>query len=520
MARRPKSTDARSGAVRIYTDWDPSKLRAAERSAEQGNLWLASSVCEWLLGDDRISGTLSARTDALMGLEPTFEPGAGRRAKQAVKALEAGEDWWEAYPEPQVTQLLTWGILLGVAPARHEWVQRPDHGGRVLPMPRFWHPQTLRWDWTYRKWTLRDSNSIEQHVVAGDGEWILHTPYGPDRPWSNGLWRSLSRWALLKQYAMGDWGRHTEKGSVLVASAPEGATKEQRKELAEDLKSMGEDPVVALAPGFDLKLVEVSANTQAIYEAQIKMADLAIAIRIRGANLTTAVTERGSQAAAKQQADTGDKAKLRFDAAGISTTLHDQSLTWWAEFNFGDARLAPWPVYPVEPEEDKQQRATTFKTLGEGLAVWDKLGFEIDPKKVTEEFGFDFVTGRPNETRVDPAPGAPPTEEDTGKPPKKAAARALASGALAAANTGFVDGQLYVDDVVDDARAKAGEQLEGSFLAELFEAIDGADSYDAIREAVLKHFGEAKSPAELRDVLAKAFALADLAGAAAVRQDA
>lgn len=519
VLRVAKRSDSRPGPVRIFYDWTPSALRSAERAAEQGNLHYAASICDWLLGDDRVAGTLSARTDSLMGLEPSFEAGVGRRAKQAMKALEAGEDWWEAYPESEITQLLQWGILLGVAPSRHQWIARADHGGRVLPMPRFWHPQTLRWDWQQRRWTVRDERSVELEVVAGDGEWILHTPFGSDRPWAYGLWRSLSRWALLKQFAMSDWARHSEKGSLLVATSPEGATQQQRKELAQDLAAAGEDPVVALGNGFDLKLIEVTADTQAIYEAQIKMADLAIAIRVRGANLSTEVKE-GSRAAAQAQAKTGDNAKLRFDAASISTTLHDQSLVWWAEFNFGDRKLAPWPVYPVEPEEDKKERAEMVETLGKGLETFDKLGFEIDEKALVEEFGLTFISGRPRETRVDPEPAPPPVPGD--EPPKtdKKSARALASGAAAAANTGFVDGQLYADDVVDDARAKAGKQLSAGFIADLLAAIDSEDSYEAIRAAVLKRYGDSASPQELRDILQKALVLGDLAGAAAVRQDA
>lgn len=528
MARRSKHNEALPGSVRIFTEWSPAKLRSAERAAESGNLSYAAAVCEWLLGDDRVAGTLSARTDALMGLEPTFEPGLGRASKRAVKALEADEDFWESYPESALTQLVTWGVLLGVAPARHEWTERPDHGGRMLAMPRFWHPQTLRWDWNLKRWTIRDSQSVEHEVVAGDGEWILHTPYGPDRPWSYGLWRSLSRWVLLKQFAQGDWGRHSEKGSLLVATAPEGATKEQRRELAEDLANCGEDPVVALPPGFDLDLLEVAANTQQIYEAQIKMADLAIAIRIRGANLSTAVTERGSQAAAKQQADTGDKAKLRSDAAALSTTLHDQSLTWWANFNFGDPRLAPWPVYPVEPEEDKKERAEMVETLGKGLEIFDKLGFEIDPKKVTEEFGLTFLNGRPRETRVDPAPVAPgeePAEGDdkAAKPkkadPKKKSSASLVTGAGAARASadGFEAGQSYVDRLVESGRRAAAEEL-ASDIERVLELVDSVKSLDELETKLVALYGE-MDPERLQSLVERHMVLAELAGRRAVLQD-
>jgi hypothetical protein len=532
-------------SVRLYTEWDPRKIKMAIQLAEQGNLTYAASLCEWLLTDDRVAGALSARTDALMGLTPTFELGSGRRAKRAARELEAGEDFWQAYPEGELTQVVTWGILLGVGPGQQRpWVANPDHAGRLLPTLTFWHPQTLAWDWYLQRWTVQDITGQLIEVRTDGGEWILHMPYGSTRPWAGGLWRSLARWVLLKQYALSDWARHGEKAATLVATAPEKATKEQRKLLAEDLAKAGEDRVVALANGFDLKLVEVSANTKEIYQAQVEMADLAIAIRVRGGNLSTSVSDKGSFAAAKQQAKSGDNAKLRFDASALSTTLHDQSLVFWAQFNFGDARLAPWPNYPVEPEEDKSQRATMVKTLAEGLTIMSALGFQILEKETKEEFGLSFL-GKLEEPEGVPAPPAPgdlaPKPDDGGDDNQaddnqadegddaagmtngralRAARARLASGARAEKTAGFVSGQLYVDDVVDDSGAAAGQTLTDTLLAELLDVIDGADSYDQIRERVTARYQNAEQPEALRTLLQHAFYLADLAGTAGAHQDA
>lgn len=521
---------ATAGSVRIFTDWTPAKIRSAELQAEQGNLQWAAALVEWMRGDDRVKACTEARLDALFGLEPTFEPGAGRARKSSrvVKALEAGEDWWRSYPERELRKIVSWGIDLGVAPARHYWTERADHGGRVLPMPRLWHPQTLRWSWHERRWTLRDQNHVELVVTPGDGEWILHTPFGEDRPWADGLWRSIARWVLLKQYAQGDWGRHSEKNAKLVVTAPVGATRAQRQELAQDLASSGTDAVIALANGFAMELLELTANTRQIYQAQIEMADLAIAILYRGGNLSTNV-EGGSRAAAESQAKTGDTAKLRFDAQSITTTIHEQSLRPWAEYNYGDPALAPWPAYPVEPEEDKAKRATMVKTLGEGLTVWDKLGFDVDPKAVQEEFGLTFLRGRSRERAPDPVPAPPapkdgepepePAPKDRGKARSGMERPRLASGAPLNANSGFVNGQLYSDDLVDSASEKGGKALASTLLDELREVIRNAKSYDEVRSAVLAKYREARSPTELRKLTQNALVLADMAGALAVRQD-
>ena len=381
-------------STRVFTEWDPQRLRSAQLSAASGSLMLAAAVCDWLLTDDRVVGALGARLDALFGLDPTFEPsGDKRRSNRAVKALEAGEDWWTAYPESELRRMHSWGLLLGVAPARHQWTERADHGGRQLPMPMFWQPSTLRYEKHTRRWLIRDDKNVEHVIVAGDGEWILHTPYGASEPWLYGLWRSIANWVLLKCYARLDWARHGEKASLLVATAPDGATQLQRAALAADLQASGSDRVVALAAGFDLKLVEVSANTKDIYDAQVNAANDAIAILIRGGNLSTNV-QQGSRAAAEVQERTGDLAKLRFDAATVATTLNEQSLAPWALYNFGDAKLAPWPVWPVDPPADLSKKAATLKAFGEAVtAVKAALGagFKfVNLVELAEEFGIEL----------------------------------------------------------------------------------------------------------------------------------
>lgn len=511
-----EAKSAHAPSVRVFTQWTPAMIRSAERVAEAGDLSQAVLICEWLLTDDRITSALDARVDALLGLDVTFEPGKGRKSRLAVKALEAGEDWWEAYPESELRQVLLWGLLLGVAPAQHRWTERADHGGRVLPMPQLWHPQTLRWSWQYRKWTVRPDAGTQIDVVPGDGRWILHTPFGAERPWAYGLWRSLSRWVLLKQLAVSDWSRHSEKASALVATAPPGATAKQRQELAEDLTRLSLDAVCALAAGFDLKMVEVSANTQAIYAGQITAADNAIAIRIRGGNLTTSVDGGGSRAAAEVQASTGDAVKLRFDAASLATTLGTQSLPWWAELNFADQSVAPWPVWPVEPEEDKTKRATMVSTLSDGLTKLDALGFEIDTKKLTEEFGLDFIVGRKEpEAAPAPEPGAVVPPKPTGKPAKdEPVERAEMRG-----ETGHIDGMLYVLDVEDSATAAAKRALRTTLMDDIREIVANGSDLESIRNAVLAKYRDAASPERLREITRAALVMGELAGTLSVHQD-
>lgn len=532
----PKTRDAdtrlrRAPTVRTFTDWNPRRLKSAALAADSGMYSQAVSVCEWLLSDDRVTGALDARLDALLGLVPTFEPGAGRRKGQAIRALEAGEDYWECYPETELRLMHSWGLLFGVSVSRHDWEDDPDHGGRMLPRLKFWHPQTLQRDQSTMVWSIENALHQRITVTPGDAEWVLHTPFGDDRPHSRGLWRSLADWVLLKHYARSDWAKVGENGSLLVATSPEGSTKAQRLELASDLQSRGEDTSIALAAGFDLKLLEATANTRQIYQAQIEMADLAIAIRIRGSNLSTNV-EGGSLAAAKSQERSGEQPKLRFDAEAVSTTIHDQGLTWWAEFNFGDRRLAPWPKYPVEPKEDKKARSETEEKAFAILDKAEKLGLEVDRSAFLEQY--DIGWAKPGQRPKAPEPPTPPANappgqpaeenpEATERPQPSARIVALASGILARKSKGFIDGQLYADAVVEASTAAGEKALEPTLdaILEELEAVDenADDPWEDLRGRLRARYATL-SAEELSELMFRSMVVAELAGRHAVNVDA
>lgn len=529
--KTPEKPDAKAGisnklagAARGGTTWTPRKILAAERAAEAGYLHQAVMVCEWILGDDAVASGLETRLDALFGLTPTFEAGTGRRSAKAIKALEADEDWWESYPESELKQIHTWALLLGIAPGRHNWEAREDHAKRLLAKPRLWYPQTLEFSWQDYQWSVADRDGGRHVVVAGDGEWLLHTPYGTQRPWAYGLWRRLALLVALKRLAIIDWGRHSGNGATTVVTAPTGSTKEQRKELADALaNAANEDPIVVLPVGYTMELIEVEANTKDIYDAQISVANNSIAIAIRGGNLSTNV-QGGSRAAAETQKKTGDDAKLKFDATSLTSTLHDQSLVWWAQFNFGDPKLAPWPIYPVEPDEDMGDRAQMIATLADGLTKLDTLGYDFDLKKLQEEFGLTFINGRPRETRV-PTPAAPPGADpakpgekkpDPKKPAPKKEARALASGATENVE-GFHDGQEYIDELVEEGASEAAGEMQSELRAVL-KLVDECKSLDALTVALGAYY-ETQDPERLQQIVERTLVLANVAGRLAVLQD-
>lgn len=386
-------------STRSYMEWSPALLRAAEISADGGQLQLAADLCDAMIADDRIKAVLDSRTDALLGRSITFDEGIGRKRKAALKAIQAEEDWYASFPETELKLLHAWGVMLGVGLAEIVWTEDPAHGGRVLPKLSVKNPRWLRYDYDARAWKLtvadEGGGTREITITPGDGKWILYTPYGAGRPWVYGAYRALSRWTLLKRYAIQDWGFYSERHGLgmLVAIGAEG-TREQRQEIAADLRALGRNIGIALPKGFDLKLVEASANTWQTYKAQIDTADNGAAVTILGQNLTTQVND-GSKAATTEHGKVA-LGRTKADGETLSTTLHFQALQHWALFNFGDARLAPWPAWDTTPTEDLKDRAAMLQMLSQSVASLRQSGAPIDVRALLEEFAVPLLEGPPD----------------------------------------------------------------------------------------------------------------------------
>lgn len=548
--RKPTSRRRNNGAIivpsiRSYQSWDPKKLRAAESSADTGYIRTAVDICDWLLGDDKVRGALDGRINAMFALanqkKLSFDAsGDGRRRNRAVRALEAGEDWDAMFQESEARQVNYWAILLGLGPGFHDWQILEEHDGRDIPILRFYHPQPLRYDQQQRTWLRRTGRGegAEEPITFGDGEWFGHTPNGTFRPWALGLWRGLGRWVLLKHYAIGDWGRLGEsasRGVVEIDKEAEGGTAENRKEIANQLFELARDGQVVLPPGFKYKTIEVAASTKDLYQQQIKLADTAIAIAIRGGNLSTNV-EGGSRAAAEVQERTGDLANLRADTSSWSTTTHDQSLIYWAEENFGDRKLAPWPVYATEPEEDVKLKAETMNEALDGAEKAERLGFVVNRKVFAETFGLSTFLSpgkviRPGEKQDEEDPDEDESDdeeeldsdesedaEDDADDDSSEGAQARARVRARAAAKGARNGQAYADRVRKRIQAHGSKAL-GLTVAGMLAAVAKAKSYDEAKRLIAEKYSKLAPPTRLAELTEAAMTMAQLGGHLSINED-
>ena len=388
------------------TNWTPALAKGALCEAQTGNLRLAADLAEILLLDARIKQAFGKRTTNVLSADLEFDPGTGRRKGRAVRALEAGEDWWYTFPEDELALWFAWGHILGVGLAELVWRQPEGHGGRDVAELKIWHPRWLSWDHYRQVWQLDVQGGGCIDITPGDGKWMLFTPYGRHRPWMHGLWWPLVPSFLLKQFAYADWASHNKvMGSPqFVGKAPQNTAGVSLDTFRDSLLSMISKSAIVLPYGWEVELLQAKQGTAETFLKAIDVADRGIDIAILGNNLTTEVSA-GSLAAAQVHRD-GESRHAESDAKVLSGTIHDQYLTHWARFNFGTDDVAPWPHWRTEPAEDMASAATTLGSLGDAMSKLDValagFGLEVNALELVERFS---VPVRP---RTQEAPEAPP----------------------------------------------------------------------------------------------------------------
>lgn len=519
-------------SVRAQRVWTASQVRMMQFAADSGDMWALGDLCDQMMADDRIGNLLETLAGSVLGCDLSFEAGPRDKVGDADLAEEIEADFPLGWGEDELSNFIAWRELVGFCWARHEkWFDTAD--GRVAPKFHVWHPKNFAWDDAARVWTVRDAMGRRSVAIPGQGEWVLYTRRGEFRPWSTGLWRGLSKWWMLKQYAMSDWGVHSEKGSKLVLSAAEGVTPEMRRELADEVKALAKDAVISLPVGCSMDLLELSANTRDIYQAQIDAADMGFAIAILGQNLTSRV-DGGSLAAANSHERKENK-RVRYIAKSMSQVLYQQSLPWWTEFNFGPTAQVPFPRYQTDPPEDNGEKVDTLAGLAGALVSLQTAGYRLETQYIEQQYGIKLLELTPEERQRtlptqqpgEPAPpalpggpGATPRRrrlQPTPPPPQRQAAARLAKHDAAGADA-TVDAQEYVDAVVDDSVDHAIDAL-APFIGRIERAVKNATDFASARRAILDAFRDEEDPELLESLVEAGIVMAHLAGRHAVQVD-
>jgi phage gp29-like protein len=373
------------------TGWTPQRVLMAANTADTGGLQMLADLCETMSADDRIKGVLSTRTHGLLGLPVDFLRG-DERARTVLGMQEDGApgEWWAMHDEAELSKLLWWGLNMGVGLAQR--VELPRLMGRPHRYKLVtWSPRWLQYfhapvDGVH--WKVQTEDGIRS-VAPGDGEWIVFTPYGERRPWSEGLWRALYFPWLLKRFSLEDRANYSEVlGSPLwVATTGAGSSEKQRRDFLSKIRNLGKNGKIVLPKDWDLKLQEATGKSWEIYENQVAWADAAMTVAIAGQLVTT----EGTTGFSDGNIHDAIKADfIRFDAERLATALRTQSLEQWATWNYGNASAAPWPQWQTQRPRDQKDEADGLSKLGDAITKLDAAlaphGFKVDVSKLVDDF--------------------------------------------------------------------------------------------------------------------------------------
>jgi phage gp29-like protein len=391
----PRNKRPRPQPVTSIGTWDGARtVDAIIDEAEMGQFFNAALLVDQVLRDDRVRGVMNTRISGLLGRKLKLEP-ARDIARARKVADEIDEEWAKMFPHDAISELLLWGILLGVGVAQ---VVVDVVTGKQVTRLEVWHPQALRYDDYTGRYLLRAKEGPEFEITPGDGQWVLYTPYGLRNPGRRGLLRSLaSSLYLERRHSRRDRARYSEVNGqpMRVGIAPTNATPAQIEDMADNLSPLGAEPVVIVQQGepgniWDVKLVEANGKSQELFEQEIQELNQAIAVLILGQSQST-----DGQAGLGSNAEAGELVRIdimRQDSDSLGMTLQQQVLTPYCRFHYGDGDMAPLPCWEVDPPEDTAQKATELSTLITALAAAKAAGIPIDERAILEAHKVPMLT--------------------------------------------------------------------------------------------------------------------------------
>ena len=549
---QPRSVGASSAQepeVRVVCQWTLPKIEQAKRQADRGDLSQAAALWDAILGDERAIGPLQAIT-GVSSLPVEFESENAESGQEDPKVEALQRDWWHMLPEDVQGEVIRSAIGLGVALVQIKEWREDEQTKRLLPVLDPWASHHLKRDGKRRTWLVKtEQNKGGQPFEPGDGEWILFTPYGRKRPWLKAPWYGLGLLWFAAQCSKIDWADWNDSHAKPMKAASNekaethGLVDEpgMQKLLANVVKLVRGGSIV-LPDGYKLQLLEASSrNWESFLKLCHEVWPMALAIALTGNNLTTQV-EGGSFAAARE-ATAVLMDRKRTVARCFETTVREQLLTWWSEFNFGDL-AAPWPKYKLEPPSDPNAAADRLSKVATAVQALTSANVPLSPQELRErydvpvdlerageatpaqlfQYHFTFGIITINEARqrigLKPVKGGdkPPKLPESGVPPERAfpelaALRAFEverAGIDARAPKGLASGEEFIDEL-EEQGLKRGQKALRPDVLELMELIRGADDLPSLRLAVTELYGR-MDPAEFAEVIERIEILAAMSG--------
>lgn len=388
----------RAGAVHrdvpitlIENEWTVTEIREALDAHALGMFQASAILADAIMGDDRVQASLGSRVGALFGLPEVVTPSPLDTSGEVAGAWTHA--WAKCAPQSVQAEIKRWTHMVGFAVAEVLW------DTTVTPWQPYlkpWHPMHFCFDWT-RRCLMAITMDGEVEVVPGDGRWFVHAPHGIYRGWMQGLVRALALPWLLRNLAARDWARYSERHGlpILTAKIPAVAEEGAKDDFVSSLRTMGSEAVVSLpqgfdGTGFDLDLLEATANTWQGFMALIAQCDSKITLACQWQNLTTEVKE-GSLASARVHADVKQSA-IEFDDRMLTHDVDEQIARVFAAWNYGDPDRAPSTRHDTELAEDKAAELARLESFSRAVGALVNAGAPVDVPALAKAHGVTLPT--------------------------------------------------------------------------------------------------------------------------------
>lgn len=503
-----------------WSEWDSVGLvKQAIRNIELGNFDAAALVVDAMTRDDRIDGILQKRCEAVPSLPMHFEPGK----KSNDKIVAATEDNYQCMlPQSAVAEISKWGLMCGLGVGQLLWAQKD---GLMVPTMKVWHPRFVQFRWdTYTFWINTTVGQVE--LKHGDGQWVLYTPRGLDRAYMMGRVRSLYVPWLIRQWGWRDWARYDEVHGLPIRKAhvPTNAQDDDKARFLRECAALGSESVVRLPrdiqggeeTGFDLTLLEATGTSYESFGALMTEANSCLAINILGQNLSTEV-KGGSFAAATSHSDVEAALVVR-DAFALEACFKTGVLQPFTALNFGNPEMVCVAHYKTEPPEDAELTAKTTKELGDGISALTAAGVKVDADELMSRLNLPVTAPyEPQDTSNEKADKAAEAMKNAPPPAGSPSLKVVPKKLSSAKVDPTLEGQLYIDDLDENAR-KEGIAALGPDFAAILSAVEEATDLPSLRTALLARF-KSMNPEALAKVLESALLLSELNGRHAIVEE-
>ncbi len=534
--------------ITVQNQWESYEqiAEALDQLTIAGNYYTSSLLTQALFTDDRVSSCLNTRTNAIFGLPKTFQyPGQDKpdddTDEEAIALKEHIRDvveanWEEILPGDAGREWHRWGIMenLGVCQLGWNWIEgadpKFDPDGIKLPTAQTWSTQFCYWRWDTRSfWINHLGGTAEMH--AGDGNWVLLSPFGHNHGWLYGLINSVAWLYMDRIFLKRNWARANEKWSlgVMKGIVPADADAPDKQNFTNAIQNMPHESAVLLpmtkaGNKFDIEMLktDIATGWQTFLETK-RSIDVDIAIDFLGQNLSTEISSGsggsgGSKAAAKVHNDIREDI-LKADVEVLQTTIRKQILTPLVAQNWGHLiaemglplkDFVPNVTWEIEPPEDKESDATVLLALSQAVPVLNAAG--VDMPALFERFDIPMIDGTAGWDegkqadmieKLAPPAKPEPSEDDDGEDKTEKLSRGHLEGSK-------LKGQLAIDVLTRGLTKELRQQMKPT-VSKLHEIVMSSDSYSDRRRKIVELYRD-WDPRDVRAILQRALIAANLIG--------